>query len=176
MKVAESRLEKRCAALKRVKGTFSLSDAREIGVIFNASDPVNLEGVKKFVAQLQELNPRIFVIGYVNDKKVNDISLLRSGFNYFTLKNLSWFLKPVSPFIDEFLNRHFDILFDLDLDNLYPLKYIASLSKAGMRVGRFFEECDYLDFMIKTDPEQSVAFLIEQAMYYLNMVRKPESV
>ena len=172
LKVAESRLKKKCFAVTRIKDTCNLIEAKEIGLIFNASDPSIIEEVKKFVSSLQA-SAHVFVIGYVNEKKVADINLLRSGFNFFSMANLTWFYKPDIPFIEDFLNRKFDILFDLDLENSYPLRYIATLSKAGMKVGRFFDGCEYLDFMIKLEPNNSNQYLIEQSAYYLNMLRKP---
>ena len=173
LRIAESRLKKKSLVLKRTKDSCNLAEAKEIGLIFNATDPARIEEVKKFVNGLQNQSAHVFVIGYVNEKKVSDISLMRSGFNFFSLVNLTWFYKPVIPFIEDFLNRKFDILFDLDIDNSFPLRYIATLSKAGMKVGKYYEGCEYLDFMIKLEANNSTAYLIEQSVYYLNMLRKP---
>jgi hypothetical protein len=167
-------LQKKSLAVTRKKDSCNLADAKEIGVIFNASDPASIDEVKKIVNLLQANNAHVFVIGYLNEKKIADVNLLRSGYNFFSLANLTWFYKPVIPFIEDFLNRKFDILFDLDLENSFPLRYIATLSKAGMKVGRFFDGCEYLDFMIKLEPEISLRYLIEQSVYYLNIVRKPK--
>ncbi len=171
--IAESRLKKKSQLVKRSKDSCNLADAKEIGLIFNATDPSRIEEVKQFVNSLQTQNVHIFVIGFVNEKKISDMNLLRSGFNFFSLANLSWFYKPVIPFIEDFLNRKFDILFDLDIENSFPLRYIATLSKAGMKVGKYYDECEYLDFMIKLDANNSTGYLIEQSVYYLNMLRKP---
>jgi hypothetical protein len=173
LRIAESRLKKKSLAVIRDKDGCNLADAREIGLIFNATNPDSIEEVKKFVTSLQNQNVHVFVIGYVNEKKITDINLMRSGFNFFSLVNLTWFYKPVIPFIEDFLNRKFDILFDLDLENSFPLRYIATLSKAGMKVGKYFEGCEYLDFMIKLDTNNSTEYLIDQSVYYLNMLRKP---
>ena len=173
LQVAESRLRKKSLSVIRIKDTYNLVDAREIGLIFNATDPARIEEVKNFVHSLQVKNTHVFVIGYVNEKNISDINLLRSGFNFFSLENLSWFYKPDIPFIEDFLNRKFNILFDLDLENSYPLRYIATLSNAGMKVGKYFDGCEYLDFMIKLEPNISMQYLIEQSVYYLNMLRKP---
>jgi hypothetical protein len=176
LRVAESRLKKKSIAAIRKTSGCNLADAREIGLIFNASDPLRIEEVKKLVSSLQSQNVHVFVIGFVNEKKISDMNLLRSGFNFFSLANLTWFQKPVIPFIEDFLNRKFDILFDLDLENSFPLRYIATLSKAGMKVGRYFDGCEYLDFMIKLEPNNSIQYLIEQSVYYLNMLRKPAEI
>jgi hypothetical protein len=173
LRVAESRLQKKSLMVARKKDTYNLADAKEIGLIFNATSPSSLEEVKKIVGSLQSQSAHVFVIGFLDDKKSIDINILRSGFNFFSVANLTWFYKPVIPFIDDFLNRRFDILFDLDLENAYPLRYIATLSKAGMKVGRYFEGCEYLDFMIKLEPDNSIKYLIEQSVYYLNMLKKP---
>jgi hypothetical protein len=174
LRVAESRLKKKSFTVTRKKDTCNLSRAKEIGLIFNATDPARLEEVKKFVNSLQAQNAHVFVIGYISEKKIADLNLLRSGFNFFSLTNLTWFYKPVIPFIEDFLNRKFDILFDLDLENSYPLRYIATLSAAGMKVGRYFDGCEYLDFMIKLESNTSLQYLIEQSIHYVNMLRKPD--
>lgn len=173
LRVAESRLRKKSLSVTRKKDSCNFTEAREIGLIFNATDPARIEAVKNFVQSLSLNNVHVFVIGYVNEKKPSDIYLLRSGFNFFSLDNLTWFYKPVIPFIEDFLNRKFDILFDFDLENSFPLRYIATLSKAGMKVGRYFDGCEYLDFMIKLEPVNSMQYLIEQSVYYVNMIRKP---
>jgi hypothetical protein len=60
------------------------------------------------------------------------------------------------------------------LNHKFPLCYISSLSKASLKVGKFYESCDHLDFMINVDAQNTVAFLVEQSVKYLNMVKVPE--
>jgi hypothetical protein len=172
--VAQSRLQKRAGQVMRREAGTNLADAKDIGLIFDATDPASISAIKKFVNELQGNNCRVFVIGFVDTKKIEDTNLIRSGFNLFSQHELTWFFKPVSPFIEDFLNRRFDILFNLDLNHKYPLCYISSLSKASFKVGKFYESCDHLDFMINVNEHNKVGFLIEQLVKYLNMIKVPE--
>ena len=73
-----------------------------------------LKKLKSLVGSLQSQGVACICYRLCECKKdFEDVNLLRSGFNFFSLDNLTWFYKPVIPFIEDFLNRKFDILFDL---------------------------------------------------------------
>jgi len=109
------------------------------------------------------------VLGYVNDKQVPDHYLLRTGFNFFCMKDLNWFQRPVRPFALDFSNRNFDILFDLTLEEKFPLKYLSGLSPAAYKIGIFKETGDH-DLMIELQEEKTVPYLVEQVKHYLSLI------
>ena len=132
--------------------------AKTAGVIFNATHLINFEVVKKFVDFLQLKNIDVTTIGYVNTKKLVDHYLFRKGYDFFTKKDLNWYLKPTEASVDDFIQKPFDILFNLSLESYYPLQYIVGMSKAKMKVGMFTTDEHYLDVMIDIEKEKKVRY------------------
>ena len=60
------------------------------------------------------------------------VKKLSSG--YFCKSDLNWFSKPVTEVVN-FTDIEFDILIDLELDPILPLKFVLKSSKAKMKVG-----------------------------------------
>jgi hypothetical protein len=93
-------------------------------------------------------------MGYYPGKEIPDkITAIR----YLTClkpQDLNFFYRPVSSEASAFMNTQFDILFDTNFKNLFPLQYISCLSAAGMKVGIFENGYDQspFDFMIEMKP------------------------
>lgn len=126
--------------------------------------------MKDFKNYLNEYKIQASILGFINDKQIPDYYLLRTGFNFFCYKNLSWSYKPESQFIQDFINKSFDILFDFSLEYLFPIHYIVSLTKAEYKIGRLSNQGDY-DLMIDIKKNRETSFFIEQVKVYLNMIR-----
>jgi hypothetical protein len=110
----------------------------------------------------------------VNDKEVPDYYLLRTGFNFFCLKDLNWFRRPNRPFALEFSTREFDLLFDLSLEEYFPLKYLTRLSPASYKIGLFRDTDDY-DLMIELHEPKTLPYLVEQVRHYLSLIHSKNS-
>ena len=87
----------------------------------------------------------------------------------FILQDLNWFQKPIRPFTLDFSSRKFDILFDLSIEEYFPLKYLSGLSPATYKIGIFEEPGDY-DLMIGLQENKTMAFLVEQVKHYLSLI------
>jgi len=147
-------LERKLKGRVRTKQVCNINDAKNIGIIFNATQLVSFEIIRNFTKNLSEKKIRVSVLGYVHSKKLIDHYLYRKGFNFFTKNNLNWFNKPVSDSVEEFINMPFDILINLCLEEYYPIQYIVALSVSGFKAGKYFEEPNYLDFMIDIEKEK----------------------
>jgi len=112
---------------------------------------------------------RTDVIGYVSDKQIPDHYLLRTGFNFFCQKDLTWYFKPDKAFVDEFMRKKYDLLFDLSLRNLFPVNYVVTLSPSTFKIGRF-RDLDQYDLMIDIKNEKTVPYLINQIKHYLSIL------
>lgn len=154
-KVGNYVLRKSLKKQKRKMQSCNLHKAVSIGIIFNATHVFSFEVIKDFVKELSTTAKEIFVLGFVDSKQMIDHYLYRKGFEFFTHNQLNWYKKPEGEIIKEFINKDFDILFYLSLEDIYPLRYILALSKAKFKVGRFFENDEYLDFMIDIEKEKT---------------------
>lgn len=132
----------------------TLSEAKNIGIIFNATEYVSFEIVRDLVKLLSNNSISISVLGYVDSKKLIDHYLYRKGFDFFCKNELNWYYKPVSSQTEKFINEPFDILINLSLDYKFPIHYISSASKASFKTGRYSSTDTSLDFMIDIEKEK----------------------
>ena len=152
--IGERVLRKQYLQNKRSISTCNVSSAKNIGILFDATELTSFEIIRNFVKQLEQNNKDITVLGYVDDKKLIDHYLYRKGFNFITKSNLNWFNKPNNDIIESYLKSPFDVLFNLSLKELYPLQFILALSKAKLKVGKYSPSQKYLDIMIDIEKEK----------------------
>jgi hypothetical protein len=139
---------------KREVKACNINRAKTIGILFNATHQISFEIVKEMVKGLSNRKNKIDVLGYVDSKNLIDHYLYRKGFDFFTHKQLNWYYKPVEETVNSFIDKKFDILIDLSLDDPYPIQYIVALSKARFKVGRYTEDNEFLDMMIDIEKEK----------------------
>jgi hypothetical protein len=132
----------------------TLSEAKNIGIIYNATEYISFEIVRDLVKQLSNNSISISVLGYVDSKKLIDHYLYRKGFDFFCKNDLNWYYKPISSQTEQFINEPFDILINLSLDYQFPIHYISTASKASFKTGRYSETDTSLDFMIDIEKEK----------------------
>ena len=139
---------------KRKLQSCNLHQAKSIGILFDATQMVSFEIVKGLARELSEDTKDIMVLGYVDSKQMIDHYLIRKGFEFFTKNDLNWYKKPHGEAVDKFIKKEFDILYYLNLEDLFPLRYILALSKAKFKTGKFIEDDEYLDLMIDIEKEK----------------------
>ncbi|NMB72848.1 MAG: hypothetical protein GYA22_11945 [Bacteroidales bacterium] len=165
--IGESILKKRLKNITRTPVTCNLNQAKNVGILFDATLLEQFDPVRTFIASLQDKGIQVQVIGYVNDKKIHESYLLRRSFHFFSKKELTWFYKPTPVYIDEFIRKPFDILLCLYLKDYFPLRYITALSNAHFKVGLFSPANTYLDFMIDMGNNCFPDMLIDQIKTYV---------
>jgi len=171
--LGERTLRRKTRLVNRNKQIHNFSSARTAGIIFHCRNEDDFRLIKDFRKYLAENKIQATFLGFINDKQIPDYYLLRTGFNFFCYKNLSWTYKPESQFIQDFINRPFDLLFDFSLEYHFPVHYIVSLARADYKVGRLSEEEDY-DLMIDISKNNDTGYFIDQVKYYLNMIKHKE--
>lgn len=168
-------LRKKQRRVTRKKRLHNFTTAGTAGIIFICRHEEEFRAVKDFKEFLESESIRTDVVGYVSDKEVPDHYLLRKGFYFFCQKDLTWYFRPNADFVDGFIRKEFDILFDLSLENYFPVNYIVKLSPAAYKIGRF-RETDQYDLMIDIREDRSVPFLIEQIKHYLSILHTKSMV
>ena len=151
-KVLERKLKDRA----RAATVCNINDAKKIGIVFNATQLVSFEIIRNFVKELSQKKISVTTLGYVNSKKLIDHYMYRKGFNFFTKSDLNWFNKPLTDTVEQFVNKPFDILINLCLEKYYPIQYVVALSVSSFKVGKYFDEPNYLDLMIDIEKEKKI--------------------
>ena len=153
-------LRKKARHINRQKAIHNFITARKAGILFTCKNEEDFNAIKDFKQFLENQNIQVEVLGYVNEKQVPDYYLLRQGFNFFCMKDLNWFQRPTRKFVLDFSTRKFDILFDLSIEEYFPLKYLSRLSPAVYKIGNYKETDDY-DLMIGLKEQKTVPYFIE---------------
>jgi hypothetical protein len=164
-------MHKKQSRIKRSRFRGNINTAKKIGIVWDATKPEEFAVITQFHQKMAEKNIEVQVIGYYPGKEIPDkITAIR----YLTcLKHpdLNFFYRPVSEEAVRFMNTPFDILFDTNFRNTFPLQYISCLSAAGIKVGIFENGYDNspFDLMIEMKPGDLSGFFT-QAIHYLEMI------
>jgi len=150
----------------------SLQDAQRIGILYTLDDVPDYERVSDFVAQLQNDHKEVKALGFVKNKNLVQRFLPKLSFDFFSKRDLTWFYKPMHEQVKDFIEKEFDLLIDLSMQDNFPLKYIAGLSNALLRVGKFSDENSaYYDLMIDTKPTMTTDEYLGQIQHYLTIIK-----
>jgi hypothetical protein len=113
----------------------SITRARSIGIVYDATDREAAEIVKEWVGELRAMQKEVNSLGFVNAKHEEEIPKSKPGMDFFGLRHVNFSLKPTDPIVISFEEKPFDLLFDLNVDANPVLLNIVSKSKAGFIVG-----------------------------------------
>jgi len=151
----------------------NLRDAKRIGILYTLDDVPDYERVSQFVSQLQGEHKEVKTLGFVKNKNLVQRFLPKLSYDFFSRRDLTWFYKPIHKQVRDFIEKEFDLLIDLSLQDNFPLKYIAGLSNALCRVGKFSEEnTDYYDLMFDMKPSTTSEDYLGQIQHYLTIINK----
>lgn len=162
-------LKKHLKSLNRQVKTHNFNTAKSAGILFSSPDDDSFRAIKDFLTFLSEKDLKVYALGYVPSKKIPQQFLLRKGINFYCKTDLNWYYKPKNEIIEQFVNREFDILFDLSLNDYFTVNYTGSLSKASFKIG-VQKENAYQDLVIDVNKNKSVEYLIEQIKHYLTLL------
>lgn len=150
----------------------SLSHTKKIALLFDASDVSAIEKIKSLIKYFLKLNIDVDALGFVNSKKkgIEHISTLH--INYFNTNDLDLVSIPNSRKINTFLTCKYDLVINLSFANSFPTKYLTLMSKSNYRIG-----VDTLDSVLNYDlifklKFKSLDYLIENLIYYLELIDK----
>lgn len=160
--------------LKRVHHqTVNFEEAQKIGLLYDATDPKNYEVVKNYVKKVRGLHKDVLALGYVDKKELPHNQYAQYGLDFFCRKNLDFKMTPNHHVVSNFINEKFDILIHLNGRKVFPLRYIAALSHAKFRVGKYDRRNFFLyDLMISIKEGSTMNQFIEEAERYLKLIKK----
>ena len=172
-KVGEYLLLKQHGEYTRPRAIMNIDTASFIGIIYCADNPDDVEFMKKYVHTLRNMGKQVKSLGFIH---VKELPLGLNGsmmHQYYALKELNWYSKPSSQFIDNFVNDAFDILMDFGVPAQLPITYIASMSKAKCKVGRYIEKyVELYDVMIEADEGKKLDYVVNTTHNYMMLLNK----
>ncbi len=155
---------------RRVK-VFNLKTAKTALIIYNSSDPFQEETVRNFARFLKEERIKVNTLGFFKRKtKKDDLPKDELEYKYFDKEFLNWYGLLKNSEIKAIQDREFDLLVDLNIDDIFCLEAISSLSPAHFKVGKAGDYRNAIcDLTISTE-ETGVDYLIDQMKNYLSII------
>lgn len=170
--VGELVLNQRLKRLRRDKRVINLNEAKTVGIVYNVSDQKVFNTIKILVKELTTQKRQVMAIGFVNRKSIPNYCIAANSGYYFNQRDINWFGGPKNDYIKEFINKEFDILIDLNVDDEYVLRHISGLSRSKFKVGSYSKIHEkYFDLMIDFNSSKIEEF-IEQVLYYLLVLNR----
>ncbi len=162
----------------------NLKKAKSVGVIYNATKQEDFNLVKNFVIRLSERVPHVKALGFVDQKELADFHIQPLEFSFYCNSDLNWYFKPDEDSVNEFVQKQFDILIDLNLSEQLAVRFVLAESASKFKTGRFCTIVpNYYDLMISLPEEEKqvsddekkeeinlLELLIKQTEHYLLMI------
>lgn len=157
----------------RSRTIMNIDSASSIGILYSGDNPDDVELIKTYVQTLRNLGKQVKSLGFMH---VKELPLGLNGsmmHQYFALKELNWYFKPSSQFIDNFVNDEFDILMDFGIPTQLPILYISSMSKAKCKVGKYLDKyVNFYDVMIEADEGKKLDYVVKTTHNYMMLLNK----
>lgn len=165
-------LEGKYSRIRRRPIYRNFQSIKSMGLVWDASRPEEFLFLSRFHQKMADLNIELKIFGFFPGRELpNQYTAIR----YLTClkKNeLDFFYRPLSKEAISFIEQPFDVLIDIDFQKLFPLVYITSLSKAGLKVGiaDTNPETAPFDLMFSFKKPMNLENYLEQVLFYLDMI------
>lgn len=159
--------------LKLTHQVVPFDDAARIGILYDATDERDYEIVRSYVKQIRSVYKKdVLAMGYVDKKQLPSGQFAQYGLDFFTRKDLDFRMIPTDPIVQNFIRESFDILINLNNGKSFPLRYIAALSRAKFRIGRYDKRnVACYEMMLHLPPDTGIKTVIEETERYLRQVK-----
>jgi len=177
LKIGKALLRRKLKKKKRKVYYSNISMVKSIGIIWDASRPEELQFLSGFYQKMHERKINVKILGYFPGKELPDQYTAIRYLTCIKKSELNLFYHPVSPEISTYLENRFEILIDINFNNLFPLQYISTLSNSGFKVGLFESETidTPFDLMMEIKTPVDIESYLNQIILYLEMINSGDS-
>ena len=177
LKIGKALLRKKLTGTKRKVFYSNINLVKSIGIVWDASRPEEFSVLSRFHQKMKERNIKVKILGYFPGKELPDQYTAIRFLTCIRKNELNLVYNPISPEASAFINDRFEILIDINFDNLFPLKYISSLSNAGFKVGLFESDTinNPVDLMMEIKDPVDIESYLNQIIVYLEMINSGDS-
>jgi hypothetical protein len=146
MQFLKMRTETALKKNKTAHANIPYKQAISMGIIFTVEDKQKHETVKEFIHLLERDGKKVQVLEFLPEKKNNH----EFKFDFFTIKDLSFWGNVTAANALKFAETPFDYLFYLDKESNPLILHLLARGKARCRVGKFIEsENPFFELMIE---------------------------
>lgn len=163
----------------RSKCIANWDDIKTIGLVFTVGHEEHWNNINRFISFVKKLGKQIYIIGFhPKDFQINYIFTYTETTICHEKDDFNFFGMPKAGLVENFIDRHFDLLIDATEQPDYFGKYITAGSDADLRVGYSDTETpdegsmEMYDLTIQGNETLNFNDYIDQIVKYLTMIRK----
>ncbi len=169
-------LRRHMARLERKKMVMGLDEAEMVGVLFDASNAADYRLMANYVKSLQDMGKKVRCMGFVQQKKLPGYLHHHVNWAFCQKKDFAWNLMMKTTLMQQFVDERLDVLIDLSQPDLFFTKYLAGVSNAKYKVGRYNpEQIEIFDLLMQVPNESTLQELMDHIIHYLKIIKKPGS-
>lgn len=178
-------LNKGIASLNRNKKLVNINSAGSIGILFELTEESVYYSIQKYFQKFQEKKIKMKALGYASNKLVTNHFLPVLSFDFFNNKQINWLYIPKAQCIQDFMDTDFDVCINIASEKVFPLKYIAGMSKARLKVGAYSHEMPgkqykelalIYDIMLLAEENHDQIIFLHNIHEYLTLLNPKENV
>jgi len=172
LKIGKAILNKKVARANRRVFYSNISQVKTIGIVWDASKTQDFSCLSRFYQKMHERNIEVKILGYFPGKELPDQYTAIRYLTCIRRMELNIFYQPVSMDTNNFIGHRYEVLIDINFNNLFPLQYISSLSNAGFKVGLLKSEVKNspFDLMMEITRPIDLENYLDQIIIYLEMI------
>lgn len=125
--------------------------------------------IKQLQKELSAQGKEVTAWGYV-DRKDGQTAIL-PAYRVLCRKDINLIGCPKTECLNQLRKQHFDLVIDLSLRSVLPLRYLLMEARTDFRAGRQTEEPYLSDLMITLQEKNDETYLLQQIMHYLNNIQ-----
>lgn len=173
--IADRQIKRHLNEPRKVKSV-NLRDALKVAVLVNVTEKNLYLEFRKLCNELETKNKEVKIdaVGWFKGKKQPEFVKANERLKLINTVDYNWFYRPKknSTNLKSILEKEYDLLIDLTKNDIYPLRKICSMVKAGFKVGSFeLENEPFYDLMVQyRSPKDYTA----QVLHYLTLISEHE--
>jgi Family of unknown function (DUF6913) len=172
VRAGNSILSGKLAKTKRKPHYIDFFHIKTICLVWDASKTEDFIVLTRFHQKMAELGKEVKIFGFYPEKVFPDQYTAIRYLTCLKKRELNLFFIPVNHEAETFIKTEFDVLIDINFKKHFPLVYITTLSRAGLKIGLAGSrpETSPFDLMISMKSPINIEKYLEQVLYYLNMI------
>lgn len=142
---------------------------RKVFILFESDLLERNSQVKQLVKELQADGKTVTAWGFVDKKQIT--SAILRDYRVLGTQDIDFLGKPKEHELKDLGMEHFDLLINLDVNRIMPIRYLSLYANADFRVGMVTDEPYENDFMVAVpEEERNLVYLFDQLMLYLRKI------
>ncbi len=166
-------LKRRASKMQRKRRFINIADAKSIGILWDIENVEDLSPISDFILQMSERGIKTEILGFYGGKELPDKLTAIRYLNCLKREDYSYLYIPKAKEAEQFLTSRFDILIEICFRDIFPLRYVSTLSESKVRIGPGFngdEIRKHNDILIETGKDHNVREYLRQVVIYLEMI------